>query len=73
MFTCSRDCPERKPGCHDHCDKYKRERAAYDKRKAELDKHREARQYSMSVISTKANARAINNKKNGKRRLYHIG
>lgn len=71
MFTCGRDCVDRKPGCHSHCEKYKRERAAYDKRKAELNKDREARRYTMQLLSDRANARAISGKTNGRRKLYH--
>ena len=32
IFTCEPDCPERKPGCQDHCEKYIREKAEHDKR-----------------------------------------
>lgn len=40
-FPCTKDCPERYPGCHDHCDKYKTARAKYDERMAKerLDRH----------------------------------
>ena len=29
--------PKRYPGCHDHCEEYRREKEAHDRRKAELD------------------------------------
>lgn len=37
MIKCCKDCvpPERYPGCGDHCDRYKQEKAAYEKRKSE--------------------------------------
>ena len=73
MFTCGKDCPNRCPGCHSKCEKYKRERAAYDKRKSELNKDREARRYVMERLSDRANARAISNKNNGSRKWYHKG
>lgn len=30
IFTCAKDCPGRKPGCHAKCEKYQRERTKYD-------------------------------------------
>lgn len=54
IFTC-KGCPDRYPGCHDHCDKYKREKAEYEKRKAELEADREARIYTGNSIFTKQN------------------
>lgn len=71
IFTCGSDCPNRKPGCHDHCEKYQKERAEYNRRKEELNKDREVRRYTMKLMSDRANARAISNRKNGNRKLYH--
>ena len=36
-ITCCKDCvpPERYPGCSDHCNKYKQQKAAFERRKAE--------------------------------------
>ncbi len=31
-FTC-KDCPDRKPGCHDRCGKYRREKSAHEEQK----------------------------------------
>lgn len=41
-IQCCRGCiaPKRHPGCHDHCPEYIKERAAYDKKKAEHDLQR---------------------------------
>lgn len=33
FITCCKDCPDRFPGCHGQCEKYKTERAAYDAQK----------------------------------------
>lgn len=42
MFECCHKCkpPKRSPGCHDHCPEYKKERAAYDAKKEEIDRKR---------------------------------
>lgn len=72
MFTCGPNCENRKPGCHDHCEKYQRERAAYDKRKAELDKDREVMNYTLKLITKRANYRAIHNR-NDRRRKWSRG
>ena len=37
-FTC-KDCGNRHPGCHSQCEKYQKEKAAYEKQKAENVKH----------------------------------
>ncbi len=42
-FTC-KGCPDRTPGCHDHCEKYQKEKAEYEARKQEVDKARAIRQ-----------------------------
>lgn len=44
-FDCMPDCPERKPGCHDTCERYKKKRAAYDKRKLEYYGNPEVNRY----------------------------
>jgi hypothetical protein len=33
-ITCCHNCPDRYPGCHGACDKYKQQRAEYDATKA---------------------------------------
>lgn len=35
QITCCKDCPDRHPGCHGSCEKYKAQRAEYDAKKAE--------------------------------------
>ena len=39
-ITCCFNCPDRTPGCHGYCDKYKQQRAEYDATKAEYDKQK---------------------------------
>lgn len=45
MFESCKKCvpPRRQPGCQDHCLDYKKDRAAYDERKAAIDRQRNAR------------------------------
>jgi hypothetical protein len=38
IITCCKDCPDRYPGCHGSCEKYKEQRAKYDAEKAEVMK-----------------------------------
>ena len=38
IFTC-KDCGNRQPGCHSKCEKYQKEKAAYEERKAADVKH----------------------------------
>ncbi len=42
-FTC-KGCPNRAPGCHDHCEKYQDEKAEYEARKDQLNKDKAVRQ-----------------------------
>lgn len=44
-FPCTPDCPERVPGCHDHCKRYMEARAKYDARKAEYEPDSETKAY----------------------------
>lgn len=45
-FTC-KDCPNRYPGCSGKCEKYKRERAEYDRLKAKENIDRSLRTYEV--------------------------
>lgn len=42
-ISCCRNCvpPKRKPGCHDHCEEYQREKAERTERKANIDRQLE--------------------------------
>lgn len=39
-FGCSRDCPDRKPGCHDICKKYQSARQRYLDQQSEIARKR---------------------------------
>lgn len=57
MFHCTPDCPKRTPGCHDHCKEHKEAKAAYEARKAELNKYKACDQYiARTVICSRDNA-----------------
>ena len=59
-FTCE-NCPDRYPGCHGDCKKYKREKDEYHKAKKWVNKDKEFDAYLIE-----------SNKKNGrkKRKMY---
>ena len=48
-FTC-KNCEDREPGCHDKCKKYQKEKAAWERAKAEHKKGREADYYTIDNI-----------------------
>lgn len=54
IFTC-KDCSDRHPGCHDHCEKYQNEKVAYEKRKADIRNEREALNYTKMLIYKRQN------------------
>ena len=45
-----RNCLDRYPGCHQHCKTYKKERAEYDRQKAEENKTKDAYHYSVERL-----------------------
>lgn len=46
-----RNCLDRYPGCHQYCKTYKKERAEYDRQKAEANKNRDVDYYSVERIN----------------------
>ena len=50
MFTCEPDCANRRPGCQDHCEKHKREKAAWDERRAILQREASITNYVIEEI-----------------------
>ena len=70
IFTCTPDCEGRKPGCHDHCEKYQRERAEWERRKAIENRDMGLKRYTLTILSKKANNRAINKKNKSSRKWY---
>lgn len=63
-FTSCKDCENRFPGCHSQCEKYKAERAEYDKRKAKYDRERGI-DYGLYQQRTDAVNKALKDKKRG--------
>ena len=45
-----RNCLDRYPGCHQYCKTYKKERAEYDRQKAEANKSKNVDYYSAERI-----------------------
>lgn len=58
IFTCKPDCAERKPGCHDHCEKYQAEKAEHTRCKANAERWKEAQDYTYSLRAKRANRKA---------------
>lgn len=49
-IKCCHDCvDDRYPGCHDHCKKYLDAKAAYEAKKAEIRKAKDANEYLIEV------------------------
>lgn len=44
FFKACKSCDSHIPGCHSHCEKYKKEREEYDRLKAVERKNRDTRQ-----------------------------
>ena len=49
-ISCCRDCPDRHPCCHGHCEKYIQERAEYDETMAQKRKETDIRNGLNSVL-----------------------
>lgn len=63
MFTC-KDCPDREPGCHGYCKKYKREKEEFEKLKLENRKDFDVDEYVIEKAVNKKNRRAKEKAKN---------
>ena len=50
VFPCTPDCPERVPGCHDHCERYIRAKEKHDQEKAEARRIKHIDDYSITVM-----------------------
>ena len=73
MFDCLPDCPERKPGCSDHCERYKKRRAAFDKRKREVYGNPEVRQYMFERGENIRDRAAKKRKSHGLNKSSNVG
>lgn len=69
-FTC-KDCPDRYPGCHDKCEKYRKEKAEWDKTKAKLAENRELQAYICGTINKKRDTSAKKGKQYPKLKTYN--
>lgn len=71
-FTCN-DCTNRHPGCHDKCEKYNREKAEWERRKAIRDRDKDAWYYTNKTIANLRDANAKSRKKfSGYRKTYNV-
>ena len=62
VFTCEPNCPERRPGCQDHCEKHQRELAEHLRLKALERQRREVDCYISDNKAKKYNARVKSKK-----------
>ena len=58
FFDCKPDCPERKPGCHDHCERYQKKRAQLDAWNAAERKRKEAAVPTIDTLVKKKDSQA---------------
>lgn len=64
IIDCCYKCvDDRYPGCHDHCKRYKEQREKHDKRKAELTKDRDVRDYWRNSQEKRHNRYIMDRKK----------
>lgn len=66
IFTCAKDCPGRKPGCHGTCEKYKREAAENQRRLDAEKKRRQENAYEVDTFMKKLNFKAKERKRRPK-------
>lgn len=62
VFTCPPNCPDRKPACQDHCERYARDKAKHEEIKAAEQKYRDVGQYIVSARAKKFDARVKSRK-----------
>lgn len=62
VFTCEPNCPRRRPGCQDHCEKHQRERAEHLRLKAIARRNRDVDCYISDNKAKKFNARVKSKK-----------
>ena len=65
------NCLDRYPGCHQYCKTYKKERADYDRQKAEANKNRDVDYYYVEGLN-KRRDRLTKDKKRFRRRGGYI-
>ena len=57
------NCLDRYPGCLQYCKTYKKERAEYDRQKAEENKNRDAYYYSVEQMNRRRDRRTKDKKR----------
>lgn len=57
-FSCEPNCPKRKPGCQDHCEKHQRELAEHLRKKRILDEKKHIDGYASKLIYENRDAEA---------------
>lgn len=68
VFDCPPNCPERKPACQDHCERYAEKRALHDELMAKEKQRRDVENYIRGG-HMKANDLWVKRRKN-KRRYF---
>lgn len=61
-FTCPPECPNRKPACQDHCERYARDKARHNEHMEAKRQQQNLNNYVMGIISSCKDASAKNNK-----------
>lgn len=61
-FNCTKDCPNRRPACHDGCEKYQTARKRYLQEQKEIQKKR-SREAAADTARRDAIKRCIRSKK----------
>ena len=70
IFSCEPNCVNRKPGCHDHCEKYMREKAEHDRRREAEASRQKIDSCLIHNIIKRSNQSAVE-RKNNRGRLQH--
>lgn len=70
IYSC-KGCQERHTACWDHCEKYQKEKAENERRRALERADRSVRNYVCDEIRKSQNARAIKRKSIGKTKWFH--
>lgn len=68
---CPPDCPERVPGCHDHCERFKERKLARDKRKRDYYGNPDITRYIKEKMSKSKHDAAINKRNDLSRKGRH--
>ena len=71
-FNCEPNCPNRKPGCQDHCKKHIEEKARWEQVKAAKRQHEEVKHYTANAVIKNLDAVA-KSKRDWRRYHRHSG